>query len=104
MGSGTLSGAAISCGRRTRPDIQHGDELLQQAEICLHGFPAMVAKSWCPRTGADVLGYVAQSKPAKLLGSLIRIVQGRPEFLRDMQKRNAEHVSSGDDDVISPMI
>jgi hypothetical protein len=80
------------------------DELLQQAEICLHGFPAMVAKSWCPRTGADVLGYVAQSKPAKLLGSLIRIVQGRPEFLRDMQKRNAEHVSSGDDDVISPMI
>jgi hypothetical protein len=80
------------------------DELLQQAEICLHGFPAMVAKSWCPRTGADVLGYVAQSKPAKLLGSLIRIVQGRPEFLCDMQKRNAEHVSSGDDDVISPMI
>merc|ERR1712118_120862 len=80
------------------------DELLQQAEICLYGFPAMVAKSWCPRTGADVLVYVAQSKPAKLLGSLIRIVQGRPEFLRDMQKRNAEHVSSGDDDVISPMI
>jgi len=76
------------------------DELLQQAEICLHGFPSMVAKSWCPRTGADVLGYVAQSKPAKLLGSLIRIVQGRPEFLRDVQnKRNAEHVSSGDDDV-----
>jgi hypothetical protein len=59
----------------------------------------MVAKSWCPRTGGDVLGYVAQSVPAKLLGSLIRIVQGKPEFLRDLQKKNAEHVSSGDDDV-----
>jgi hypothetical protein len=81
------------------------DELLQQAEICLHGFPSMVAKSWCPRTGADVLGYVAQSVPAKLLGSLVRIVQGRPDFLRDVrEKRNAEHVSSGDDDVSQGMI
>jgi hypothetical protein len=79
------------------------DELLQQAEICLHGFPAMVAKSWCPRTGADVLGYVAQSVPAKLLGSLVRIVQGKPEFLRDLQKKNAEHVSTGDDDVSAMM-
>jgi hypothetical protein len=65
----------------------------------------MVAKSWCPRTGADVLGYVAQSVPAKLLGSLVRIVQGRPDFLRDVrEKRNAEHVSSGDDDVSQGMI
>jgi hypothetical protein len=49
----------------------------------------VIARSWCPRTSADILGYVANSVPARLLASLVAVVQGKPEFLRDLQKRQA---------------
>jgi len=62
-------------------------EVLSQAQQCLRGFPELVAKVWCPRTGADVLGYIATSVPAKLLGSLVSMVNGKPQFLRDLQRK-----------------
>jgi hypothetical protein len=65
----------------------HAGEVLSQAEQCLRGFPELVAKVWCPRTGADVLGYIALSVPAKLLRSLANMVSGRPQFLRDLQRK-----------------
>lgn len=67
----------------------HTAELTRQAEQCLKGFPRVIARSWCPRTSADVLGYVANSVPARLLQSLVAVVQGKPEFLRDVKKRPA---------------
>jgi hypothetical protein len=67
----------------------HITELTRQAEQCLAGFPRVIARSWCPRTSADILGYVANSVPARLLASLVAVVQGKPEFLRDLQKRQA---------------
>jgi hypothetical protein len=84
---------AYSSGLRTQVD-----EVLSQAQLCQRGFPEMVSKAWCPRTGADVLGYIATSVPSKLLRSLIKMVEGRPQFLRDLE-RKAEMASRVSDEI-----
>jgi len=73
----------------------HIAELTRQAEQCLRGFPRVIAQSWCPRTSADVLGYVANSVPARLLTSLVAVVMGKPEFLRDLRNRRPAFSPAG---------
>jgi hypothetical protein len=42
-----------------------------------------------------VLGYVANSVPARLLTSLVAVVMGKPEFLRDLRNRRPAFSPAG---------